>query len=481
MYVPKRFFNFDIVGVLGSGSYGSVLAAVDYITGTDVAIKFVKKEKALDGHKFTFEPKIQSVLDHRNICKLYGCLDVSDSLVLILEHVKGIDLHRYLKRHGRMDEEHARTLFIQILDAVDYLHTHSIVHRDLKLENVIVEDGGNVKICDFGLSTLYDKYSVLRDYCGTPQCAPPEIMNGIPYVGPEVDVWCLGVILYAMVHGRLPFEQKDGRSLNKHIVHAKMTVDEMLSSDLRDLIRRLIEPKRTMRIGMDEIARHPWVDVVRTRHRQAIVFVDSSVVGAVAEMEFRREDILKNIIDKESKESAVYSLVERKISLGYRPGGLCRIIPHHVCDLVDLDFVQNLGSSREHGRKMEIHKILQAMGPVRRRGCLAFLFWGRRRMFVVKRDLNARMEESRTIVERCLLGLQKTAFQRGPKYVVRHPNSVEVVIELVENTPFTTCRFLLASGDRLEFAEFVVDFIHLANQSVTSTADHTRPWARSTD
>lgn len=464
MYLPKRFLNFDLGGILGSGSYGKVLAAVDYITGTRVAIKFVRKGQAAIEQKTNFEAKIQSLLDHRNICKLYEAISTPKNLVLILELVNGVDLHRYLRKHGRVDEQQARSFFLQMVDAIDYLHAHSIVHRDLKIENVIVENGGNIKICDFGLSTFYDSSSFLEEYCGTPQCAPPEIINGIPYVGPEVDIWCLGIILYAMVHGRLPFEDESTKSLNRSIFQAKMGMDESLSCELRDLLRKLIEPKRTMRIGMGEIMRHPWVNVTRKEHRRRVIFMDSMITEKIAEMDFKRDFALENVCNTASMEAAVYSLVMRKLSTRWYSGTLGIITPHYSRDVVDLGFVNSSELRYGHRREMEKYRILKSIASIGRGGCFPFLFWRRRHALVLKKDMNASLKESKGILERCLLRFPKISFKKGSRYLVHHTSGLEVSIELLENNLLTSCCFTLLNGDKLEFVDFIVDFTRLANQ-----------------
>lgn len=459
MYFAKRFLNFDIIGVLGCGSYGNVLLAVDYITKLKVAIKFVRKEKARK-HDFRLESGIQSILNHDNICKLYGSVDTSTSLILIMELAKGMDLHKYLKKYGRIDERNARLLFIQMVDALDYMHTHYVVHRDLKLENVVIDDG-NIKICDFGLSSFYDKSTMLDDYCGTPQCAPPEIINGVPYVGPEVDIWCLGIILYAMVHGKLPFDQKNNDALNKHILHANMQIDASISVELRDLIRKLIEPQRTSRIKMEQIMKHPWVNTVRKEHLREIVFIDKDVLEVLTGMSSIGKADIENLSDPRSKESAIYSLIKKKLLLGYSIGSTT---PYNSYNLVDLDFVNNTRSSIKHHRETEKHKILRSISSVRS-GCFPFIFWNRKTMFVVERNINTDLRKSRMIIEKYLSKLSGIYSLKGVKYIIQHSNGLEMKIEVVEDTPFNICYFVLVKGGKLEFAEFVADFMRFADES----------------
>ncbi|ADM12077.1 serine/threonine protein kinase [Encephalitozoon intestinalis ATCC 50506] len=460
MHLQRKFLNFDITGVLGSGSYGDVLSAVDKITGMDVAIKFAKKD--VDQWKNSFEPKIQLILDHENICKLYGCISTSRNLVLVLELVRGIDLHKYIRRNGRLSETHARSLFVQMLYGVDYLHSHSIVHRDLKLENIMIS-GESVKICDFGLSAFYDRSSVLKDYCGTPQCAPPEIMRGIPYVGPEVDIWCLGVILYAMVHGRLPFEDADISLMGRNAILSKMKIDGSLSDELKDLIRRIIEPDRSMRIEIDQIMKHPWINVTREDHRKRIIFIDGKVIERLIEIGFRKEDVLNNITDKNSREYSAYCLVNRKLLSGNLllvPGEVCLCRPYSI---VDLSFMVDEKAAQTHQRRTWRHEILRGMKPIRG-GCFLPFLWNRRKMYAVKRDINLSLEMSRILIERSLSAFPKVTFRKKSGYTVHHSNGLLVKIELSEKIPFTTCTLTLAEGSKIEFIDFVVNFILFVSQ-----------------
>lgn len=464
MYLQKKFLNFDITGLLGSGSYGDVVLATDNITGMKVAIKFIRKDS--DRWKHSLELKIQQILSHRSVCKLYGHINTSRNLVLVLELARGVDLHKYIRRNGKLEESHARTLFIQILHGVDYLHTHSIVHRDLKLENIIA-DGETVKICDFGLSTFYERSSVLRDYCGTPQCAPPEIMRGIPYVGPEIDIWCLGIILYAMVHGRLPFEEEEIGLSSRHAIISRMSVDESLSNELKDLIRRIIEPDKSIRIEMDELMRHPWVNATREDHRKSIVFIDDNVIESLVEIGFKKEDVLRNIPDKNSKEYSAYCLVSKNPLSGYQvvPGNIQSCHPYNI---IDLNFLIDEKTISNHQRRMWKHEILRGMSPVRD-GCLLSLLWGKRKMYLVKRDINLNLKMSKSLVERSLATFPRITFRKKSGYVVHHSSGLVVSMKLTERLPFTACTFILTGGNKIEFVNFVVDFIRFSSQESKET------------
>ena len=152
------------------------------------------------------------LLSHKNIVKLYEVIDTPDELYLVMEYCSGGEIFDYLVSHGRMKDKDARKYFRQILGAVEYCHKHHIIHRDLKAENLLLDENMNVKVADFGFSNHFNPGEKLNTWCGSPPYAAPELFQGKEYSGPEVDIWSLGVVLYVLVCGALPF---DGSSLPK--------------------------------------------------------------------------------------------------------------------------------------------------------------------------------------------------------------------------------------------------------------------------
>ncbi|XP_007946445.1 NUAK family SNF1-like kinase 1 [Orycteropus afer afer] len=188
--------------------------------GVLVAIKSIRKDKIKDEQDMVHirrEIEIMSSLSHPHIISIYEVFENKDKIVIIMEYASKGELYDYISERRRLSERETRHFFRQIASAVHYCHKNGVVHRDLKLENILLDDNCNIKIADFGLSNLYQKDKFLQTFCGSPLYASPEIVNGRPYRGPEVDSWALGVLLYTLVYGTMPFDGFDHKNLIRQI------------------------------------------------------------------------------------------------------------------------------------------------------------------------------------------------------------------------------------------------------------------------
>uniref|UniRef100_A0A1B0DKM0 Protein kinase domain-containing protein n=2 Tax=Phlebotomus papatasi TaxID=29031 RepID=A0A1B0DKM0_PHLPP len=180
-------------------------------------------------------------------------------MVLVMEFAAGGELYDYLSERKVLSEEEARRVFRQIATAVYYCHKHKICHRDLKLENILLDENGNAKIADFGLSNVFDEQRLLATFCGSPLYASPEIVKGTPYQGPEVDCWSLGVLLYTLVYGAMPFDGSNFKRLVKQISQGDY-YEPKKPSPASPLIREMLTVCPQRRATIEQICNHWWVN-----------------------------------------------------------------------------------------------------------------------------------------------------------------------------------------------------------------------------
>uniref|UniRef100_A0ABL0DHA2 Protein kinase domain-containing protein n=1 Tax=Rhodnius prolixus TaxID=13249 RepID=A0ABL0DHA2_RHOPR len=253
--------RFETVAKLGQGTYGKVQLGINKETGQEVAIKTIKKckiETEADLIRIRREIQIMSSLRHPYIIHIYEVFENRDKMVLVMEYAAGGELYDYLSKQKVLEEGEARRIFRQIAMAVYYCHKHQICHRDLKLENILLDEKGNAKIADFGLSNVFDSNRLLSTFCGSPLYASPEIVKGVPYRGPEVDCWSLGVLLYTLVYGAMPFDGSNFKRLVRQI-SAGEYFEPKTPSNASDLIAGLLTVKGSDRLDIAAVCRHPWL------------------------------------------------------------------------------------------------------------------------------------------------------------------------------------------------------------------------------
>eukprot|EP00064_Thunnus_orientalis_P010256 superscaffoldBa00001375_g10282 len=253
--------RYEFLETLGKGTYGKVKKAKER-SGRLVAIKSIRKEKIKDEQDLVHirrEIEIMSSLCHPHIITIYEVFENKDKIVIVMEYASRGDLYDYICDKRNISEREARHFFRQIVSAVHYCHQNGIVHRDLKLENILLDGNGNVKIADFGLSNLYHGDEYLQTFCGSPLYASPEIVNGRPYRGPEVDTWSLGVLLYTMVHGTMPFDGNNHKILVQQISTGNYRKPNN-PSDACGLIRWMLMVNPERRATIEEIAGHWWLN-----------------------------------------------------------------------------------------------------------------------------------------------------------------------------------------------------------------------------
>ncbi|KAF9451606.1 Pkinase-domain-containing protein [Macrolepiota fuliginosa MF-IS2] len=247
--------NYTLGKVIGEGTYGKVRMGTHRLTSTRVAIKQIPKAMSAN---LTREIHHHRQLHHPHIAQMYEVIATESSIWIVTELCSGGELFDYLVEKGRLEEDETRVIFGQLCLAVAYLHESGIVHRDLKLENVLLDERCRIKLGDFGFTREYDKNGFMQTFCGTTGYASPEMLQGKRYQGPEVDVWSLGVILYCLLTGTLPFDDDDEAIMRNKIIREDFEDPIWLSLEGRDLIKNILQKDATKRIMIPQILTHPW-------------------------------------------------------------------------------------------------------------------------------------------------------------------------------------------------------------------------------
>ncbi|KAM4628301.1 serine/threonine-protein kinase SIK2 isoform 2-T2 [Polymixia lowei] len=258
---PVRVGFYDIERTLGKGNFAVVKLARHRITKTEVAIKIIDKTQldAVNLEKIYREVQIMKMLDHPHIIKLYQVMETKNMLYLVTEYAKNGEIFDYLAKHGRLSELEARRKFWQILSAVEYCHNRNIVHRDLKAENLLLDGHMNIKIADFGFGNFFQPGEPLATWCGSPPYAAPEVFEGQQYEGPQLDIWSMGVVLYVLVCGALPFDGPNLPVLRQRVLEGRFRIPYFMTEDCEHLIRRMLVLDPSKRLSVAQIKEHKWM------------------------------------------------------------------------------------------------------------------------------------------------------------------------------------------------------------------------------
>ncbi|XP_069501228.1 serine/threonine-protein kinase MARK2 isoform X8 [Ambystoma mexicanum] len=318
--------NYRLLKTIGKGNFAKVKLARHVLTGKEVAVKIIDKTQLNSSslQKLFREVRIMKVLNHPNIVKLFEVIETEKTLYLVMEYASGGEVFDYLVAHGRMKEKEARAKFRQIVSAVQYCHQKLIVHRDLKAENLLLDADMNIKIADFGFSNEFTFGNKLDTFCGSPPYAAPELFQGKKYDGPEVDVWSLGVILYTLVSGSLPFDGQNLKELRERVLRGKYRIPFYMSTDCENLLKKflILNPSkrgtleqqimrdRWMNVGHEDDELKPYVEPVPD-------YKDPRRTELMVTMGYTREEIQDSLIGQKYNE-----VMSTYLLLGYKSSEL---------------------------------------------------------------------------------------------------------------------------------------------------------------
>ncbi|XP_030626308.1 MAP/microtubule affinity-regulating kinase 3 isoform X5 [Chanos chanos] len=313
--------NYRLLKTIGKGNFAKVKLARHILTGREVAIKIIDKTQLnpTSLQKLFREVRIMKILNHPNIVKLFEVIETEKTLYLVMEYASGGEVFDYLVAHGRMKEKEARAKFRQIVSAVQYCHQKHIVHRDLKAENLLLDADMNIKIADFGFSNEFTLGNKLDTFCGSPPYAAPELFQGKKYDGPEVDVWSLGVILYTLVSGSLPFDGQNLKELRERVLRGKYRIPFYMSTDCENLLKRFLVLNPAKRGTLEQIMKDRWInagceeDELKPFVEPELDVSDQKRIDIMVGMGYSREEIHESLTRMKYDDiTATYLLLGRK-------------------------------------------------------------------------------------------------------------------------------------------------------------------------
>lgn len=334
--VPETSLHFyQVIKLLGKGSFGKVYLGLQRLTNRLVAIKCLEKSHFKDEstkRKILSEVKIlKKLLGHPNVVKLLEVFENKKYVFFVTEYATNGDLLKYAKTHNFVEEHEAKYMFYQIAMGLSYIHQQNIIHRDVKLDNILVDEANRCKICDFGVSRQIDPKEMINEQCGTPAYLAPEIIKDEGYKGFGVDIWSLGVLLFCLLTGHMPFKASTIEELHKKILEGKYEFPEnpKLTPEAMDLVSNMLVLDPGHRFTIGEVVRHDWVkslnfetttiknikEFERNQNNYLVEYkyeINDFALNHVCELGFTKELVEDSIVNKElNHASACYFNLEK--------------------------------------------------------------------------------------------------------------------------------------------------------------------------
>ncbi|XP_030623891.1 serine/threonine-protein kinase NIM1 [Chanos chanos] len=265
----RRVGFYKVRGQIGCGNFSKVKLAFHALTKDKVAIKILDKTRLDLQSQRMLSREISNMesLSHANVLRLYEVIETPCRLYLILEYAGGGDLHTKICTEGKLSDHDSKITFAQILSGIKYMHDNSIIHRDLKAENILYSCNACVKVADFGFSKrVRNRNEVLDTFCGSPPYAAPELFRDESYIGPPVDVWAMGVLLFFMVTGTLPFRADTVAKIRRCVLDGTYILPTWVSAPCQRLIRGILKPDPSERCALDQMLGCEWLLPVDITH-----------------------------------------------------------------------------------------------------------------------------------------------------------------------------------------------------------------------
>lgn len=321
---PSRIGSFVFKGTVGSGAFSVVKLSYNTELKQFFACKIVPRNRISSEdleERFEIEIRINQQMHHPGVVQIVDLLKDDMNYYIFMEFCPNGELFKYIVDRTRLPEPEAAHFMFQFLDALNYVHSLGVAHRDLKPENLLLDPVGRLKISDFGLSKFVGDSGMVSTPCGSPCYASPECLSGHDYDGRISDIWSMGVIMFAMVTGQLPWTKRNQTQLFNQIRKGDYTIPSFLSAECKDLLSRLLTVDVSTRITLEEALNHPWIknnaDFDASNFPSTFTMVSLKKVDAFFESSSFKDANIEdeNVINNRSQRKLTFRSAVRAISV----------------------------------------------------------------------------------------------------------------------------------------------------------------------
>lgn len=314
--------NYILLKKLGEGTFGCVRLGINKVTNKSVAVKTINKKriKPIEVERSYRELNVMQKLSHPSIIQLYEVIDADDNLNIVMEFIEGCDLFEKILKDGRFSDDKARIISRQLVSALQYCHSIGIAHRDLKLENILCDGKENIKLIDFGFANIMSPCHRSSTFCGSPPYAAPELFEGTKYNPFKSDIWSLGVIIYVLVGGRLPFDAQTIPQMRKKVVEGKYAVPLFVTIPCELLLRKCLVVDPAKRADIKGVMTSKWINLNHSKdllspYEEKVEPVDDRKVTKLITMGFKKDDIMASINERKFDEIYAHYLMMKEADL----------------------------------------------------------------------------------------------------------------------------------------------------------------------